>query len=309
MPLHTKYRPATFDEFYGNDETVETLKIRLAGQDRPQALLFTGPAGCGKTTLARIVASVLEVHPGNIEEYNTANTRGIDTIRNLDVESRLAPMSGGRFKFYLLDECHKLTNEAQNALLKLLEEPPKSAFFTLCTTNPEKLLDTFDQRCQRYKVGKLSLHLIRRLLLEVCEKEGIPDYPPQVLTKISEVADGSPRRALMYLDKVIELIDETTAMSVLYRDTVDEEGILELCQTLLLNQEGKWEQVRNILLKMPEAAEEPEKVRYSILKYMSKVALGSDAPRVIQMIGLFFDSYMYVGRAGLVWSCYKACKL
>ena len=137
--LPIKYRPQYFDEVAGNKDAVAQceaiLKRSLA--TIPRSWLFTGPSGTGKTTLARILRYELDCSDADFHEFNTSNTRGIDTIREITSKARLSPMDG-KIQVYLLDECHQLTKDAQNALLKALEDTPKHTFFMLCTTNPEK---------------------------------------------------------------------------------------------------------------------------------------------------------------------------
>jgi len=198
QPLHIKYRPQTFDELIGNETTIESLKSILQREKGEiRSFLFTGPSGCGKTTIARIMANELKCSDRDLQEYNSSNTRGIDTIREIANNCRYSPLNG-KVKIYLLDEIHKATNDAQNALLKLLEDTPNHVRFILCTTDPEKLLKTIKTRCSTFVVSSLQRAKIMKLLKWVCEEEKC-DISQKVIQKIAECADGSPRQSLVLL--------------------------------------------------------------------------------------------------------------
>jgi len=151
MPLQVTHRPKTLDDMIGNEAAIESLNSVLSREkDVPPSFFFTGLPGGGKTTLARIIKEHLNISDMDFYEYNAANTRGIDTIRQIANNCVLAPMGGDR-KLYLLDEVHMQTGYALQAILKLLEEPPKHVYFALCTSEPEiikpKLLKAIRRRC------------------------------------------------------------------------------------------------------------------------------------------------------------------
>jgi DNA polymerase III gamma/tau subunit len=309
MPLHIDYRPKNFDEVMGNESTIKGLQSVLSREDKPHAFMFTGPKGCGKTTLARIVGGMVGCTKDGLNEYNTANTRGIDTIREIDQNCRYAPLSGGSV-MYLMDECHKLTNDAQNALLKLLEEPPRHVFFALCTTNPEKVLDTVKDRCQMYKVKLLSTMQIKKLLRGVLKAENVKDFPMEAVSEIARVSEGTPRRALVVLDGVIDIEDSDELMEAISDALISEQEVRDLCRLLISPlQVNKWKQVAELLKGVTE---EPEQVRYAILGYLNTAILNSNgdaAERIRLLIDCFEDSYIYKGKVGLSGSCYDASRL
>ena len=306
LPLHTKYRPPNFDTFIGNDSVVSSLiSILTRKEGQPRTFLFQGPSGCGKTTIARIMKSYLTCSDEDFHEFNTANTRGIDTIREIKSTSEYKPWLG-KVKIYLLDEVHKLTNDAQNAVLKLLEDTPEHVRFILCTTDPEKLLKTIRTRCTTFQLSALPKRSIVKLLRDICKNEQvtIDQGFEKVLEEIARVSEGLPRKALVLLDQVIDLNNED-ALKAIEKVTLNESTTLELCQLLIESVPNKWERVAVILKGLDT---EPETVRYSILGYLASVLLNKGDVRVAQMISIFSESFMYSGRAGLIAACFLACR-
>jgi DNA polymerase III gamma/tau subunit len=204
--------------------------------------------------------------------------------------------------------CHKLTNDAQNAILKLLEDAPKHVYIVLCTTDPDKLLKTIRTRCTTYEVKSLAEPTIIKLLKSVLKKEGILDYPSSVLKEIARVSDGCPRQALVLLDSVIDLEDEKKALAIVSASILSENNSLELCRALL--HKSSWKEIAEIVSSLQD---EPEKIRYAILTYFSKVLLDPKnkvalLERSSMIIDLFSESFIYSGKAGLVNALYISSK-
>lgn len=204
--------------------------------------------------------------------------------------------------------CHKLTNDAQNAILKLLEDAPKHVYFVLCTTDPDKLLKTLRTRCTPYEVKALAEPTIIKLLKSVLKKEGILDYPASVLKEIARVSDGCPRQALVLLDSVIDLEDEKKALAIVSAAILSESNSLELCRALL--NRASWKEIAEIVSVIQD---DPEKIRNAILTYFSKVLLDpknkvSILERSSMIIDLFSETFIYSGKAGLVNTLYICSK-
>lgn len=203
-----KYRPKDFEAVVGQSHVTETLEHEVASGHLAQALLFCGPRGVGKTTCARILARrINEVHTGpdadyslNIFELDAASNNSVDDIRQLIDQVRFAPQVG-RFKVYIIDEVHMLSQAAFNAFLKTLEEPPAHAIFILATTEKHKVLPTILSRCQIFDFKRIALQDIASHLQFVAEKEGI-QAEEEALHAIAEKADGALRDSLSIFDRV-----------------------------------------------------------------------------------------------------------
>jgi DNA polymerase-3 subunit gamma/tau len=305
--LHIKWRPQKFEEIIGNEAVVagvSTLLARGEGQGEIRSWLFSGPSGTGKTTIARIIANYLGCSSRDFYELDAGGEGGIDTIREITKSINYAPLSG-KIKVYLLDEAHGLTQAAQNKLLKILEDTPKHVRFILCTTEPEKLKDTIIQRCNCWTMSLLTSPKMRQLLTWICQSEGIA-IEQSVLNEIIKYGEGSARRALGLLDKILDITDEDQALEILKRISASNTNMIEICQKILLAG-TKWETLSKMIKSIE--AEEPEKIRRAVLEYMAKVLLSKDDNRAANIIQIFNDSWMYTGKAGMVLSFYLTTKL
>jgi len=282
----------------GNTATVKSLESMLQREDASHAYLFTGPSGCGKTTLARLAASALKCTEQNLTELDSAEFGGVDMVRGLRQRSRLAGLGGG-VRCYIMDECHMLSSQAQEALLKALEDPPEHVYYFLATTEPQKLRKTLKNRCTTFEVQALNDSDMGRLLKWVCTEEK-KVLTPDVYNAIINVSEGSPRAALVALDKVIDLDADEVETALAQIKTV-EAATIELCRALLKNE--KWAKVSRILKGLKD--EEPERVRRAVLGYMSAVMLGSNNGRPSIIISEFLDNFYDSGRAGLTLACWN----
>jgi len=294
MSLNLKYRPKSLEEFYGNISTVKLLESFLKSKERHHCLLFYGPAGCGKTTLARILSK--ELGCKDIQEIDMGNNRGIETARNIINTVYLKPLSGG-IKIYILDEVHKATNEFQTALLKTLEEPPSFVYFFLCTTEPEKLVKTIRSRSMSFTVSSLSRNRLKELLQSVCEVEKIM-CSDLVIETISKESGGIPRDALVYLEQIKNLENEKDQIKAVKSINKNKEN---LCR-LLLEKNTNWNQ---IMMSLESMEEESESIRRMVLGYFSKVFVDNPSPRIALILECFKNNFYDSGKAGLLLALYE----
>lgn len=303
LALHLKYRPEDFDDYAGNEATVDSmLSVISREKGRPQAYLFTGPAGTGKTTLARILMKKFGVAPFDLKELNAADTNGVDDIRKISSDISMSPLAGPA-RGFILDEAHMLTTQAQNALLKTLEEPPSHAVFAICTTDPQKLLKTITSRCTMYRTELLSDKRMTKLIRDICAKEGINDYPDDIIKEIVRVAEGSPRNALKILDQVIDIADDAKAIKAVQDFKTDEATVEDICK-IMVSANRKWSQMQPLLLAFTG---DPEGCRRAILAWLTNTALRDDPARACALIDIFAEPYFNVGKAGLIRDCYYGC--
>jgi len=298
MNLYRKYRPKNLDKFVGNKSTVKALQSVLKKDSKPHAFLFVGPSGCGKTTLARIVRREVGCSERDFIEVDAADFRGIDTIREIRKQMNLGAMRG-EVRVWLLDECHMMTKDAQNALLKALEDTPSHVYFILATTEPNKLLATIKSRCSVFNVAPLGEKELLHFLKKISRKER-KKVPVNVLEKIYDVTGGAVRSSLVLLEKVIDLPVEQMEEAI---SEVDEDiDAIELCRALL---KGKsWKVISPILKKLK--GQDPEQIRRLILSYMSSVLLNQGNNKAAAIIECFSEDYFSTGFAGLVFSCFDA---
>jgi DNA polymerase III subunit gamma/tau len=252
--LYRKYRPQDFDEVVGQEAVVRTLRNAIEHDQVRQAYLFAGPRGTGKTSLARILAKALNCEQGptatpdktcnscvtiasgtslDVIEMDAASQRGIDDVREIREHVVLQPVEG-RFKVYILDEAHQLTDAAWNALLKLIEEPPPHLVFVFCTTELHKVLGTVRSRCQTFLFARPRLAELTKLLRLVADGEKI-EAPDAALSLIARSARGSFRDAVSTLDQLAAATDgDVTVQSVLQLlGAVDEEALFRLCDLIV----------------------------------------------------------------------------
>jgi DNA polymerase-3 subunit gamma/tau len=252
--LYRKYRPQSFTDVVGQEAVVRTLKNAIAADQVRQAYLFAGPRGTGKTSMARILAKSLNCANGptpdpdgtchaclaiaagsslDVIEMDAASQRGIDDIREIRDRVVLQPVEG-RYKVYILDEAHQLTDAAWNALLKLIEEPPPHLVFVFCTTDLSKVLPTVRSRCQTFVFQRPRLHDLVTVLTRVAEGEQI-DAPPQALSLVARSARGSFRDATSTLDQLSSATEgKVTVQAVLQLlGTVEEEALFRLCDLVV----------------------------------------------------------------------------
>lgn len=305
MGLYQKYRPKNFTEVLGQDESVKILSSLLKKNQLPRAILFTGESGCGKTTLARILKSELKCGDLDFVELNSADFRGIDTVRDLRGQINLSPING-KCRIFLIDECHQMTKDAQNAILKMLEDTPKHVYFMLATTEPTKLIAAIKTRCTEIKVRPVSDALLSRLVNDVYareskEKGNAVPLDEEVVDRIVSLSEGSARKAVVLLESVFSIPSPEEQVLSLEKNNYKHEAI-EIARALF-NPKSKWIDVAKLL----NIEEEPEKIRHLILGYATKILLsgGRACERAHLIISVFRDNWYDCGKAGLVSCCYE----
>ena len=283
-PFHQKYRPNNLDELIGQKFISITLKQALLTKKIAPAYLFNGPRGTGKTSSARIFAKSLncqafeqptinpcgkcdvcrQITDGNaldIIEIDAASNTGVENIREIIERARFAPTQA-RWKVYVIDECHMLSTAASNALLKTIEEPPSRVVFILATTNPERVLNTIQSRCQKFDFRRISPIEIFRHLLEIAEKESI-QYEVQALKMIAKRSNGGMRDAQSLLEQLNLLPEGITIQNIQnLLGQVSEIEITNLIKSLI---ENNPESLIITCNKLYDAGNEPHQIIIGLL--------------------------------------------
>jgi DNA polymerase III subunit gamma/tau len=302
MELHRKLRPKTAAELVGQPEAAALLKVWEESPAKiPHAILLHGPTGCGKTTTARLIVKLLKCSKHDFKEINAADTRGIDTVREVHSIGRKKAL-GGRTRVFLFDEAHQLTKkqggDAQTAMLKMLEEPPSHVYYLLATTDPEQLLPTIRGRCQSVQLSRLS----SKDLLTLVGRSGGDKLSADVKELLTDAADGSARNALVLLEKLLLLKNEKAQLDAIVNADSKKQGFdLARC---LISPRSKWSDAAKILKAL---ADEPETVRHIVLAYAATVLLGGGplAKRAYLLITAFQANFYESKRAGLVAACWE----
>ncbi len=299
MELYKQFRPTEFADVHGQKEAVAMLTKMVERRDVPHTLLFCGPSGTGKTTLARILRTKIGCSDGDFREMNGASSRGIDDIRDIQSKLSLLPVKG-RCRVILVDECHALTRDAQHSFLKMLEDTPKHVYFMLCTTEPTKLLKTIVTRCTEVKCKELGQTALADVVQSVCKAADI-SITAEVLERITDVAAGSARKAVVLLNQIIDVTDEEEQLRMVSAGDFKAQGI-EIARALF-NKGTSWQQMAKILKGVDE---EPEGLRHMVMSYCSAILLnGKDDPRAFLILDVFLKPFYENKKNGLVAACFE----
>ncbi len=258
LALYRKYRPSDFDSVYGQEEVVTVIKNAILNNKISHAYLFSGPRGTGKTTIAKIIAKLVNCehlengkpcgkcynclnfsNSNDIVEIDAASNNGVDEIREIRDKINLVP-SNAKFKVYIVDEVHMLTNQAFNALLKTLEEPPSHVIFILATTEPHKIPLTIASRCQKFRFSKIDDNKVVDRLKEISKLENI-SCDDDAYYEIARLSDGCMRDAINLLDQLVAYSDSHITLEDIYKvnGAVSYNDINELLNYIYSNDKTK----------------------------------------------------------------------
>lgn len=265
--LHTKYRPKEFSEVVGQNEIVSSLEELITSGKAPKVLLFSGPSGTGKTTLARIFANKIGCDSSNIIEVDSAVNTGVDDMRTLCENLRFPAFGKSSLKVAILDEFHMVSRSSASSLLKLLEEPPNHLYFILCTTEPSKIIETIKTRCHNYMLKDVCMDDLMDLLEYVAGEEKI-EVPKNTLFLVAQSAQGSPRKALVRLSQVRNC-KEIEGIKRLLEQPLENDTVLDLCKLLTARSGITWSRVSKLLLPIKE--QDSEMVRIQIVNYITSL--------------------------------------
>jgi DNA polymerase-3 subunit gamma/tau len=312
MSLYQECRPQSLNDIIGNVATVGALNkmLKQSVTNRPHAILLKGPSGCGKTTIARILAKEFGSVDETIIELNAANTRGIDTIREISSSLSLSGL-GGKVKTYILDESQAITTIAQEALLKSIEDCPQHCYFVLCTTSPDNIIKTVRNRCSEYEVNTLTNSQIKELLTKVCQKKELK-VSEDVLEGIVQTCEGSPRAAIVSLEQIIGIDDVNDAFEILVKGTVADGNVIDFMKMMMWSPEIRKQRWKQIIDKFNSLTDDNEKLRRSMLTFLYnnlKKLKDTDveiAVDIAKLMEIFSVSTFYGGKSALAVLVVKA---
>lgn len=265
--LHVRYRPDTFADVVGNKAEVRALQEAIADEEA-QCFMFTGPSGIGKTTLARIAAAEIGCLDAGRLEVDAATFTGIDDMRRIQDAIQTKPF-GSPIRAIIVDECHRLSANAWDSLLKATEEPPEWVYWFFCTTNAAKVPETVRTRCVTINLQALPEASLLTVIERVMDDAEIK-LPAKVPEMIAFESRGSARQALVYLAKVKNAKDYKSAAEAL-KAVASKEPAIALCRFLTQRTKRTWGQAVKLLAAVEE---NPESIRILVCNYVAS-ALGS----------------------------------
>ena len=302
LSMAKKFRPQVFSEIFGNFEEISSLE-KIVQKKKVTTFLLQGERGCGKTTCAKIMARELGASSIGLMELNISDTRGIDDARRIIDNCQYLPRDMGS-NVIILNEIQGANTFFQNALLEILEFPPKNTYFILCTTNPETLSKAIKSRCTQYTFSPLPPIVSRKFIKSILEKEG-KELSKDIIKEISKKADGIPREILSLLEKVLNADNDKQRLKILlnYSGRAEDETTKGLCQGLM--NKSSWKEIAKILKSIKK---DPESCRWDIIGYFNTVLLNSGKMQAAEIIEVFSESFIMTGKAGLTLACYTIIK-
>ena len=286
--LYNKYRPKQLVDVIGQKAVVGALRDVIT-RGTTQSFLFTGPAGTGKTSLARIVARKMGCKLADRLEIDGATFTGIDDMRKVQDIIRYRPFGDGEKRAVIGDEIHRLSAQAWDSLLKVVEEPPKHVVWLFCTTNPDKVPNTIKTRCATFNLKPIEDSDLTDLVDKVAKAEGIA-LPDQVRGLVVREANGSARQCISNLELCRNVTDRATAADLL-RTALDTDATIEFCRFIIKG--GSWKKAMAIVTKLEGTS--PEGVRLVMCAYLSKALKGSqseqDATHLLTLLENFSSPF------------------
>lgn len=270
LPLHVKLRPITLDQVVGQPAVVKSLQALFASDRLPHAFLLTGGSGFGKTTIARILASMVGCKKDAIFEVDAARFSSVDAVRELIVGAQFVAMSANSRKFFIIDECHSLSKQAFQSLLLSIEEPPPHVWWALATTEPDKIPQTIRTRCHAYDLKPVKWDEIAEFLEGVIESERIK-IADGVLEILSRRAMGSLRQALVMLSTVAGITDKAEALRLLETAEGEDAEAVQLARIITSGRGFTWDAARALLAKMADTPS--ESIRLVVVNYATVVLM------------------------------------
>lgn len=302
--LQHTHRPQKLSEVVGQEKAIKQIIKFLKNDALPHSILFSGPSGCGKTTIARILKGRLKCSDQDFDEINAAESRGIDTIRDIKQRVRLSPAMG-TCRIWLVDECHKLTSDSQHALLKILEDVPKHVYFFLCTTDPQKIIAQIRTRTTDVVLGPVSDENLNALLTSIASKEkakiGI-----EVIDKIIEVAGGSAREAVKLLNSALQHDTDEERLEQI-EDPVLKRQAFDLIKAMIYDPKPTWQKIAKVVTELNVAKTDREGFRHHILSICRTLLMKGDkfSPLAYFVIDAFSRPWFGYEEAALEHACFE----
>lgn len=284
--LINKYRPGSWEELLGNFEVFGALERATKSGARPHGYLLMGPSGIGKTTTARILAKHFDA---DVDEIDAATNSGVEAMRALVEQSGHMSLKGDGTRMLIIDECHALTKNAWQAILKLLEEPPPYLYIALCTTEASKVPETVKTRCYEVVLRPVARRDMEDLLEYVCKEEG---WEPNndVLRLVVQAATGQPRKGLSLLQVVHDAEDVAEARRIIALNE-DSDSMIELLRYLTSGKRA-WEQVQPLLQRMRDE-DFGEEVIIGAGRYLQTVLLDTKDSKKAEAVWLLMEALLF----------------
>lgn len=322
--LYRKYRPKTFDEIIGQEVIVKTLKNSIKNNIVTHAYLLAGPRGTGKTSIAKIFSKILncqnlkDLNPCNecisciqannnqnidIIEIDAASNNGVDEIREIRNKISLVP-TNSKYKIYIIDEVHMLTNQAFNALLKTLEEPPQHVIFIFATTEPQKIPKTILSRCQRFDYKKVNYKQIADRLKFISEKENIK-ISDDALTEIAKLSDGGVRDSISLLDQALAYCDSEIKIDDVHElnGTLSKKDVEKLILNIL---NDELVEIISKIEKYDEEGKNISKITQEIIDMFKDCLIYLNAPELIKNDEIFFERVKSIRNTKKIYTYIKS---